>query len=291
MIYLPKNIIDFTEIRRTAISALFSDDLLTEYLVLKGGNALNLVYGITSRASIDLDFAMGKDFEDYEEARRRLFAALHDRFDAAGYKVFDEKFEVCPNLKGPDEKLWWGGYEVSFKLIERQKYQSLKDDPQRLRNNALALGSSEKRAFKIDLSKCEYTEGKAEHEMGIFTIFVYTPEMIAIEKLRAICQQMHEYPHTGNKKARARDFYDIYHVLTTREINLHTEENHMLLQHIFEAKQVPLSLLGNLSREREFHSADWPSVVATTVGELHSFDFYFNFVLSEVGRLKTLWMK
>lgn len=102
---------------------------------------------------------------------------------------------------------------------------------------------------------------------------------------------MSEYPHTGNKKARARDFYDIYHVLITRAINLRTEENQTLLMHIFEAKQVPLSLLGNLARERDFHRTDWPSVIATTAGELQDFDFYFDFVFSEVESLKPLWME
>lgn len=100
---MPAAEIDLAHIRRTAIAALFSDDVLAEYLVLKGGNALNLVYGITSRTSIDLDFAIARDFEDSADARRRAFAALHDRFDAAGYIVFDEKFEVCPDLDGPDE--------------------------------------------------------------------------------------------------------------------------------------------------------------------------------------------
>jgi predicted nucleotidyltransferase component of viral defense system len=288
---VPPKPLDLSEIRRTAIAALFSDDVLINYLVLKGGNALNLVYGITSRASIDLDFAMKQDFEDSEDARRRIFSALRDRFDAAGYVVFDENFEVCPHLDGPDEKPWWGGYAVSFKLIERQKYQSFRDSPQKLRDNALALGSNGKRAFKIDLSKCEYTEGKVTHELGIFTIYVYTPEMIAVEKLRAICQQMQEYPHTGNKKARARDFYDIYHVLTTRKISLTTEENSTLLEHVFEAKQVPLALLGNIARERNFHRADWQSVIDTTDGELHEFDFYFDFVLGEVESLKSLWVE
>ena len=111
--------LDFSEIRRTAIAALFSDDVLTDYLVLKGGNALNLVYGITSRSSIDLDFAMAQDFEDSEDARRRLFGALQNRFDAAGYKVFDEKFEPRPDLKGPDEKPWWS------ELVEEGRIRSL----------------------------------------------------------------------------------------------------------------------------------------------------------------------
>ena len=288
---MPEKKLDLGEIRRTAIAALFSDDVLTEYLVLKGGNALNLIYGITSRASIDLDFAMGRDFKDSEDARRRVFSALHDRFDAAGYVVFDERFEAVPVLKGPDEKPWWGGYEVSFKLIEREKYHSFKDNPTKLRNQALGLGPGDKRSFKIDLSKCEYTEGKAESELDHFTIYVYTPKMIAIEKLRAICQQMPEYPHTGNKKARARDFYDIYIVLTAYRIDLSSEENRSLLRHIFGAKQVPLSLLGNIVHVRDFHNLDWQSVIATTTEELHPFDFYFEFVIGEVERLKSLWVE
>lgn len=183
---MPVKTIDLAEIRRTAIAALFSDEVLTEYLVLKGGNALNLVYGITSRTSMDLDFGMAHDFEDLAEVSSRVSFALLDRFDAAGYIMFDYKFEVCPDLKGPDEKPWWGGYMISFKLIEREKYQLHQGDITKLRNNSLALGSVGKRTFKIDLSKCEYTEGKAEHEIGNFAIYVYTPEMIAVEKLRAI---------------------------------------------------------------------------------------------------------
>jgi hypothetical protein len=194
-------------------------------------------------------------------------------------------------LKGTlDEKPWWGGYQVSFKLIEREKYQSLKDDPPKMRNHSLSLGGN-KRPFKIDLSKCEYTGGKVEREMGMFTIYVYSLEMIAIEKLRALCQQMDEYPHTGTKVARARDFYDIYWVLTNRKIDLCAEENQTLARHIFAAKHVPLSLLGNLSRERDFHRADWQSVIDATTGELREFDFYFDFVLNQVQRLKLLWME
>src|SRR5262245_38970980 len=101
---------DFSEIRRVAITALFSDDLLLERLVLKGGNALSLGYGLTDRTSLDLDFSMADDFENLEEARARIFRALRDRFDAKGYVVFDERFEPKPKLDHEDTKPWWGGY-------------------------------------------------------------------------------------------------------------------------------------------------------------------------------------
>jgi len=50
--------VDFDEIRRLTITALFSDDELYEQIVLKGGNAISLVYGYSSRVSLDLDFSI-----------------------------------------------------------------------------------------------------------------------------------------------------------------------------------------------------------------------------------------
>src|ERR1035438_7989116 len=82
---------DFATIRRTTIIALFADDELAGMLALKGGNALSLVYGITSRTSLDLDFSIKQDFPDFSRARERIFRVLKDRFDSAGYVVFDEK--------------------------------------------------------------------------------------------------------------------------------------------------------------------------------------------------------
>ena len=55
---------DLDEIRRITITAIFSDDLLSEILVLKGGNALALIYGVSTRTSLDLDFSMNSDFPD-----------------------------------------------------------------------------------------------------------------------------------------------------------------------------------------------------------------------------------
>ena len=68
--------LDFQAVRRIATTALFSDDVLFEKVVLKGGNALNLVLGVSDRTSLDLDFSIENDSEDIEDARRRIFAAL-----------------------------------------------------------------------------------------------------------------------------------------------------------------------------------------------------------------------
>ena len=109
---------DFAEVRRLTIVALFSDDHLFEQLVLKGGNALNLVYGLSPRTSLDLDFSIERDFTDLNDTRKRIFRAVRERFSSVGLVVFDESFEPKPPVPGPNQPPWWGGYELRFKLIE-----------------------------------------------------------------------------------------------------------------------------------------------------------------------------
>jgi predicted nucleotidyltransferase component of viral defense system len=75
-------------------------------LALKGGNALSLVHGITSRTSIDLDFSIAQDFPDFPRANERIFRMLKDRFDSAGYVVFDEKLIPKPRINGEDLMPW-----------------------------------------------------------------------------------------------------------------------------------------------------------------------------------------
>jgi predicted nucleotidyltransferase component of viral defense system len=283
--------LDFTEVRRVIITAMFSDDLLSEQIVLKGGNALSLVYGVSDRTSLDLDFSMDSDFADVADARTRLFQALHDRFDAIGYVVFDEHLEPKPRLKGADAKPWWGGYELSFKIIEREKYEAFEGRLDKLRTNAAVTGLRQERTFTLDLSKCEYTEGKVKQDFDYYTIYVYTPEMIVIEKLRAICQQMPDYPHRGHPTARARDFYDIYRAVTKLGIDLAGTGNLELARHVFAAKQVPLSLLPKVRDQREIHRQDWNSVRDTVKETVEEFDYYFDFVLDQIERLKSLWIE
>lgn len=83
---------NFEEIRRRTIVALFSDDALLDELVLKGGNAISLIYGFGNRASLDLDFSIETDFKDVEDTSRRIFKALDGKFGEVGFTVFDKKF-------------------------------------------------------------------------------------------------------------------------------------------------------------------------------------------------------
>jgi hypothetical protein len=277
---------DLFEIRKTIITAVASSDSLFERLVLKGGNALEIVHRIGGRASLDLDFSMEGDFENPEEIGRTLGAALTDRFDAVGFEVFDYQFEPRPSTATSGEK--WGGYSATFKLISRTEAQRLNRDIGAMRREAHVVGeATQKRIFTIEISKYEYCSGKMLATVEEFDCFVYTPLMIAAEKLRAICQQMAAYSQRKHPAPRPRDFYDIHSVVTNAAVDLTTGTE--LIRRMFSAKDVPLSLLADMEGQREFHRQGWSAVENAVRNALLPFDAYFDFVLAEVKKLEILW--
>lgn len=153
-----------------------------------------------------------------------------------------------------------------------------------------------RKKFRIDISKHEFCASKRARELEGCTVYVYSPEMMLFEKLRAICQQMPEYLHTvrdsAGGSARARDFFDIYSICKRFRMDLSNAEQGVLMREIFRAKRVPLTLVGSIQEYREYHRQDFASLQATVaIGtELRDFDFYFDFVL-QICRdyLKPFW--
>lgn len=277
--------VDLAQIRRIVIVAMFSDDELFKQLTLKGGNALNLVYQLGSRVSADIDLSLEEDFRDLEDAKRRIFAALENRFNEARLKVFDQKLTVRPPSAGDPR---FGGYEVTFKLMEPERYSAIGDHSKRQRES-IVIGPVEQRTFRVQISKHEYCAGRREADFDDYTINVYTPEMIVIEKLRAICQQMPAYARRGHSTPRARDFYDIHSVITAVKIDLGTAANLQLTRDIFAAKEVPLNFIPKIEDFREFHRQDWPAVELAVAGKIEGYDFYFDFVTEQIGSLEPFW--
>jgi predicted nucleotidyltransferase component of viral defense system len=258
----------FDNIKRLAIIAMFSDDDLMDILVLKGGNALDIIHKIAMRASIDLDFSVENEFEKntFNVVQEKISTGLTNTFRSEGFEAFDIRFTERPELMSPDTPDFWGGYQIHFKVIRSEIFSDLSSDINNLRRNALVVGPNNVRSFKIEISKHEYCQRKQEFDLDGYTIYVYTPEMIVFEKLRAICQQMPEYATITKKRtssARARDFFDIYSVLSKCDIDLISEENKKLLECIFAAKKVPLPFIGKIHEYREYHRPDFSAVQAT----------------------------
>jgi predicted nucleotidyltransferase component of viral defense system len=279
-----------------AVQAMFSDDQLLEQLVLKGGNAMALVHQISARASVDLDFSLRQDFGgDIAKVQERIFNALSETFRSNGYEVFDFKMVEKPTAISDDMKHFWGGYGVEFKLATAAIYADHSKDLETLRRQAINLGQGTK--FLIDISRFEYVDGKQLVDFDGYVIYVYSPEMIVCEKLRAICQQMPEYgpivkrDRTGS--ARARDFVDIFVLTETLKLDLATEAARKTLIAMFEMKKVPLEFLGKVVHTYEFHLAGFSSVKDTVSPgfNLKDFDHYFKYTLALIDQLKPVWHK
>ncbi len=276
------------DVRKTILTAVASDDVLAELLVFKGGNALEMVHRIGQRASVDMDYSLPSDFDDAERASQRLFKALRDRFDAVGLVVFDERFGPRPTNRTPGAR--WGGYNAVFKLISKELYRSLHGDLDAMRRQALETGPRQQRTFKIEISAFEYCDDKIAVDVDDYTCYVYSINMIAAEKLRAICQQSPRYSRRAHPTPRARDFYDIYASVIDGGVDFASGTMHALTTKIFQTKDVDIALLGEIHSEREFHRPDWPSVSNAVRVRLRQFDYYFEFVLGEVEKLKPLWV-
>jgi nucleotidyltransferase AbiEii toxin of type IV toxin-antitoxin system len=282
------------KIKKLVIIAIFSDDALMERLVLKGGNALDLVHRVSTRASVDVDLSIDGDFTSDELAalKGRFEKTLRDTFQPEGYRVFDVKLENRPPGLTADLDDFWGGYRIEFKLVPLHRYEELKGDVETLRRSAVQLGQGAK--FSIEISKHEYTSGKIQFDLDGFAVFVYTPAMIACEKLRAICQQMVEYgPVVKRNRAgspRARDFVDIQTLINVLKVDLTTPENRELLARVFAAKRVKLSLLRKVDQYREFHRTNYDAVVDTVKAgvTLKGFDFYVDSMLDLIEQLEPL---
>ncbi len=279
-------------IKQLAIVAMFSDDELMEQLVLKGGNAMDIVLQVHSRASVDLDFSLAADL-DFETLQPRLVRALNVTFRDSGLLPFDIKVSARPGELADELSKFWGGYLVEFKLIARQRADAVGQDIETMRREAVKLGEGTK--FTIDISRHEYIEGKEPRQLLGYSIYAYSPEMIVCEKLRAICQQMPEYGpvilRNGSGKQRARDFVDIAALVTHFGVDLSGERAQHVVREMFGVKRVPLALLANIRAHADFHALGFASVTATMKPgvKIETFEHYVDFVVNECRKLEALW--
>ncbi len=199
-------------IRRLIIVALFADDELAQLLVLKGGNAIDLIHDVAQRASIDLDFSLESEFPDCDTDRLRdhFEALLNDALAPEQLAVLDVKFTARPPELSDDLAGFWGGYELEFKIVHKVSLLTRGTDLRKIRMSAEITGPGNKRVFRVDFSQHEFCAPKREHNLDGYAIYVYSPEMIVSEKLRAICQQMPKFRQIVRSPAaspRPKDFF------------------------------------------------------------------------------------
>lgn len=150
------------DFKKLVIVALFSDSNLKHTLVLKGGNLLDVVYGISTRPSKDIDLSMCGDFQDPEGSRSAIEKALQATFAAHGYTVFDVTLTEEPPTLTEDMREFWGGYRIYFKVIKTEQCESLHNDIEAIRRRATPVRAGGGTKFPIEISKYEYCDAKEE---------------------------------------------------------------------------------------------------------------------------------
>lgn len=274
-------------IKRLTIKALMHDEQLMYGLVLKGGNALQLVYEITDRASMDIDFSIEGDFSerDFQRISGILDVLLNEQFQTEKLVVFDIRFVERP--KTNKEKVW-KGYNIEFKVTHEKDWYP--DDIEKSRREAIKIADQSTK-FSVDISSFEYISSAKKVDLDGTVLLVYTPEMIVIEKLRALCQSIPEYKAvipSAKVKGRARDFYDIWNICSQHPINFSLDENVVLLHEIFRAKKVPFEFLDLLPIYKDLQKENWNSVEDTLSATNEGFDFYFDYTLALIEKIKNL---
>lgn len=284
-------------IKTLSIIALATNDELFQALVMKGGTALDTIYGISKRPSIDIDYSMTDDAlnkETLELWSARLEKIFTSTFSRENLDILDFLLEKRPEEKGEGRPENWYGYRITFKALP---HEVATGDLRKDRSISLQLGRAGKKEFQIDISPFEFTSGKRTHTVDDYDVYVYTPEMIALEKLRSLCQHTEEYRRQqslgGTLKGRAKDFYDIVLLRNAGLFQLNDTTAPSLkftLHGMFQAKNVDLSLLKALRKYHDLHERDFQSV-RDSVGireALQPFDYYFDEVLGMIDQLEVL---
>lgn len=286
------------EIRNTTLKAIYSQEVLLDTLVLKGGNALRL-HEITSRESQDLDFSVAESIRLTKENEGKILEnAISESFLEKGYFVNSFIFDDKPKKRKDSLPPFWGGYSISFSILDKEIYkekiEKYKSNPSNLNKYAESLSDGSKK-IEIDISYDEFIQEKVPMNLEGTTIFLYSPLMIVYEKIRASCQQLDDYKLTS-PKTRARDLYDIYKTLTNpKQVELRSEilnqKNLYIFESIFKAKDVPYSLLLKLEQKREELEEDYNVRVRPQIPNNEDdvdFDYLFEYNLELFNELFSL---
>lgn len=236
---------------------------------------------------MDIDFSIEGDFTvlEYQRISSTLDALLNDEFQKDNLIVFDIRF--VEKLKANKIKVW-KGYNIEFKVAHKVNW--FVDDINKTRKEAIKI-LEQSTKFSIDISSFEYIASSKKHDLDGTVLMFYTPEMIVVEKLRALCQSIPEYQEiipTAKIKGRTRDFYDIWNICSQFPIDIASTQNLLLIKEIFKAKRVPISFLELLEGYRDLQKENWKSVEDTLGSENNGFDFYFDYVMKLVGQIKNL---
>ena len=269
--------------------AIYSHDALSEKMYLKGGQALRFAHGLRSRLSRDSDFSFPDKIEQWDVFFYYLESAIKKEFLKNKLYVIDFKSTRKPKIKQKKTPDFWGGWAVEFKLVIKEQLNLSK---KRQSASAIIPEGFLTNKIPIDISEMEYCDSFETIKVKSIEIKVYSKPLLVLEKLRAICQSHPDYKYRSTQTNRARDFYDIEQiyskVLNEGKINDFFKELSKHIVKVFQAKEVPLSLIDSCLNSDEFLKSQeigWQEVKSTVRGLNQNFSYYVQTIKDIVKKI------
>lgn len=263
------------EIIKQSVLALYSNKLITDTLILKGGTALSISENLCKRTSTDIDFSVSDEISNPEQFFEEIRKTLIGHFKTKDHELFDFSYSKRPSRRTERTPDFWGGYEVRFKLIPAGHGF---EDLEIKRRNALMPDGYDSTIISMQISEHEFCALVKELNIDGAVVRVYEPALLILEKLRAICQQHPGYPHAISRN-RARDYYDIYQLVKKHRSGHFYSKLKDNLGNVFSAKGVGLDLVDKIFEEDfiQFQKDGFEEVkktVSVNQGLVEDFDFY-----------------
>ena len=272
------------EVISICLTAIFKEDIFNETLYLKGGQALRIKENLKSRFSADIDFSTKEKISDGDLFFNNLKESLYAEFSSHSIHLFDFNPVRRPDTRKEGVPDFWGGWGVTFKLIQAQKMTL---DLAKMRREAIIPAEASSTNIKLDISEYEYCGSVELVKVNSVSVNVYSRTLLLLEKMRAICQQHSSYELTGTD-SRARDYFDIEQlwnkVIQDSNEEPFLEECRKHIKNVFSAKDVDLVLLEKIFDKDflEIQKTGWPSVRSTVSGiKVEEFEYY-NEVLRQI---------
>lgn len=222
-----QTVIERDYIQSYVLLGISNESTLSEYLVFKGGTALKKVYFNDYRFSEDLDFSVsnGPKGDDLEN----LIQVSVDYAEAA----VREHSPVALSVERYQERVAHPGGQEAFVIrvqlpwqrqpMFRVKIEVTSDEPILLSNDRKAIFHSQ-----------------AYEELVEARVRTYSLEEIAVEKLRATQQTLAKMRTRGWARPRARDYYDLWHLVCDPRVFLDWIAISRILPHKCDTRGVQL---------------------------------------------------
>lgn len=195
------NYFNIEEIIKEVIYTLYHEGVFDNKILIKGGQAIRIKENIKHRFSVDIDASVEGEIPDPDIFFVKFKESLDKQFSKLNLAIIDFKRVKKPKNPHPDAPVFWTGWLVTFKLLDKENLKLSSEEQSRM---AIIPDGTVSPKIIVELSEYEFCGDnevmklRVDSEKDEATVYYYSTEMLVVEKIRAICQQHQDYQHRKN---------------------------------------------------------------------------------------------